>query len=115
MNDGGKVQALSLSEVKERLLNKRHDAVMTRICAYPPCKRVFTPEDARQKHCCPDHAAKAYALKHKPPLEPRICEYEKCRRSFTPTRADQKCCCADHRKRKWFDAHFMPIPKPGQP
>lgn len=101
MNDGGKFQALPLNEVRERLLSKRHDAfAMNQRPSVSPLASVTAPEPAKPKK------------NPKPILEPRICEYDKCRQKFTPRRADQKCCCADHRKRKWFDAHFMPIPKP---
>ena len=105
MNDGGKIQALPLSEVRERLLSKRQDAFLgvQRASVSPP-PTVAGPEAAK--------APPKREKKPKPVLEPRPCDYAKCGRMFTPRRADQKCCCADHRKRKWFEAHFMPIPKP---
>jgi len=112
MNDGGKIQALSMSEVRERLLNKRHDAAHTVTCAYPPCKRVFSTENAQEKHCCDDHRVKAARLRKKVPLDPRPCAYTKCGITFTPRIQGQLYHCADCRKRAWFESHFMPIPKP---
>jgi hypothetical protein len=105
MSDGGKFQALPLSEVRERLLSKRQDAfgVQNRP-SIPVPTTVAGPEAPK--------APPKREKKPKPVLEPRPCDYAKCGRMFTPRRADQKCCCDDHRKRKWFDAHFMPIPKP---
>ena len=32
---------------------------MTRQCAYEPCGREFTPSDARQRYCNPDHSMSA--------------------------------------------------------
>jgi len=115
MNDEGKIQALSMSEVRERLLNKRQDASYSRTCAYPPCKRVFATENAQEKYCCDDHRAKAARLRQKQVLEPRSCAYSKCGATFTPRRVDQLYHCADCRKRAWFESHFMPIPKPEGP
>jgi hypothetical protein len=113
MDEPSKMMALGHEELRERLLNKRLDASVRVPCAYGPCGRMFIPEGRANKYCCPDHKAKARALRGKPVLEERICAYPKCGAKFIPKhRPDQRYHSPECRKRAWFDRNFAPIAKP---
>lgn len=102
MNDGSKMAALPHDTLRERLLSKRQDAKVTANNA------SNTPAPPK-----PDAKPAPAATEEIPPQ--RICAYAKCPRKgapFVPRRKGQLCCTADCRKRKWFDAHYAPIPKP---
>ncbi len=114
MDEPVRMQALGHGELRERLLNKRQAASVRVPCAYPPCGRLFTPENPRAKHCCPDHQAKASALKRKDAPVEKTCAYSKCRKPFISTRVDQVYHSADCRKRAWFERNFAPIAKEGK-
>lgn len=103
MDEGRKIQALPLTEVRERLLSKRHDAFTTtqRVSIPSPAPLASPPAPKR-------------APKPDPPKEERTCLYSKCRKKFIPSRPDQVYHTADCRKRAWFDRNFVPIAKPEQ-
>jgi len=98
MDSASKMQALPLPEVRERLLNRRHDA----FTCNP--RRSDAPPDSGDKPAEPKTSRPA-----PPPLEERICAYVKCGVKFTPRRPDQHYHTADCRKRAWFDRNFAKI------
>ena len=75
---------------------------MTKRCKYELCNKEFTPTNAQQLYCCPDHTVKQMNLKAKRKraarsrakvFETKPCEY--CGTYFTPKRATQKYCQPD--------------------
>jgi hypothetical protein len=101
MDDGRKMTALPLNEVRERLLSKRQDAFGTP-------QRASNPVPA----AIPSSAPPKRPHQVDPPLEERICAYSKCSKKFTPRRPDQRYHSADCRKRAWFDRNFVAISRP---
>jgi hypothetical protein len=94
MNEGGKIQALSLSTVRERLLSKRQDGIVSQNSASNASKTpgpVPVPSGASPQE--------------------KTCAYAKCGVKFTPRRPDQVYHSPDCRKRAWFDRNFAPIAK----
>lgn len=97
MNEAVKIQALPLSTVRERLLNKRHDAG----------NNLSGPSNAlRAASPIPTPAISAPEKR-----EERICAYSKCGAKFTPVRKAQLYHTPDCRKRAWFERNFAPIAK----
>jgi hypothetical protein len=99
MNEPSKIQALSHSEVRERLLGKRHDGI------------VGNASPSKASKPGPEKPPKEQPPRQGAPTQ-KICAYTKCAIKFTPRRPDQMYHSPDCRKRAWFDRNFTPIPKP---
>jgi hypothetical protein len=110
MDEPSKMQALPMSEVRERLLNKRHDGF---VMAHRASNATPATESASRASNTPVGNIPAKKAAPPPPPEEKICAYSKCGVKFTPRRPDQHYHTADCRKRAWFDRNFAPIAKPG--